>query len=172
MKISEAKELKGELLDTQTMLENQEHDYHKAENELKRTKQHMLTLKQELQSCKNMFLTLQQGDEFNRIITELTDERTRLEDLYFKTRSDCVSALNMLDEAKIKAEEKGNMLQELRISKPSELSDKLIAMSETLQKLRLSTMKSERRAQELEERENYLSKLLGNRTAETTQLEQ
>ena len=45
-------------------------------------------------------------------------------------------------------------------------------MSETLQKLRLSTMKSERRAQELEERENYLSKLLGNRTAETTQLEQ
>ena len=172
MKLNECKELKGELLDSQQLFENKERDHHGAENEVRRTKQLMLNLKQELQSCKNMFLTIQQGEEFNRVITELTDERTRLEELYFKVRSDCVSALNMLDDARIKAEEKEGLLQDLRISKPSELSDKLISMSGTLQKLRLTTMKAERRAQELEERENYLSKLLGNRTQEVAVLEQ
>lgn len=87
-------------------------------------------------------------------------------------RSECVSALNMLDDARIKAEEKEALLQDLRLSKPPELSDKLIAMSGTLQKLTLATRKAERRAQELDERENYLSKLLGNRTGEVTELEQ
>jgi len=45
-------------------------------------------------------------------------------------------------------------------------------MSGTLQKLRLSTMKAERRAQELDERETHLSKLLDNRTQEVAGLEQ
>ena len=57
-----------------------------------------------------MFLTIKQGEEFNRVINELTDERTRLEELYFKVRSECVSALNMLDDARIKAEEKEALL--------------------------------------------------------------
>jgi len=45
-------------------------------------------------------------------------------------------------------------------------------MSGTLQKLRLAALKAERRAQELEERENYLSKLLGGRALEVAELEQ
>jgi len=77
----------------------------------------------------------------------------------------------MLDDARIKAEEKEALLKVLTDSKPSELSDKLITMSGTLQKLRLTTMKAERRSQELEERESYLSKLLGNRTQEVSELE-
>jgi hypothetical protein len=71
----------------------------------------MVSLRQELQSCKNMFLTIQQGEEFNRVISDLTDERARLEEIYFKVRSDCVSALNMLDDARIRAEEKESLLQ-------------------------------------------------------------
>ena len=58
------------------------------------------------------------------------------------------------------------------MSKPTELSDKLIAMSETLQKARLAERKAERKAQELEERENYLAKLLDGRAAEVAELEQ
>ena len=38
----------------------------------------------------------------------------------------------MLDEAKIKAEEKGKLLHDLQMNKPSELSDKLIGMGDTL----------------------------------------
>jgi len=54
-----------------------------------------------------MFLTIQHGEEFNRVINILTDERAQLEEEYLRARADCNSALNMLDEAKIKADEKG-----------------------------------------------------------------
>jgi hypothetical protein len=103
-----------------------------------------------------MFLTIQHGEEFNRVINILTDERAQLEEEYLRARADCNSALNMLDEAKIKAEEKGKLLHDLQMNKPSELSDKLIGMGDTLQKLSLATRKAERRSQELEERENWL----------------
>lgn len=172
MKLNECRDIQGELLDAQQLQENEERERHKAEGDARRTKQAMLVLKQELQSCKNMFLTVQQGEEFNRIITELTDQRTSLEERYLRLRSECTSARNMLDEARVKAEQKEALLQDLRLSKPSELSDKLIAMSGTLQKLRLASLKAERKAQELEERENYLSKLLSNKTAEVGELEQ
>jgi hypothetical protein len=58
------------------------------------------------------------------------------------------------------------------MSKTSELSDKLIQLSETLQQQRLAAMKAERNASELRERENYLAKLLSDRTAEVAVLEQ
>lgn len=80
-----------------------------------------------------MFLTIQEGEDFNRVITKLKDERDNLEEKYFKVRSECVGALNMLDEQRIKAEEKEKLLHDLRMSKPSELSDKVVKMSEKLQ---------------------------------------
>lgn len=122
-------------------------------------------------SCKNLFLTIEQGAEFERVISKLTDDRSQIEEMYFKVRSECVSALNQLDDATIRAEEKDRLLQEIRFSKPSEVSEKLIQMSETLQKLRLEALKAKRRSQELDERENYLSKLLSNRTSEVQELE-
>lgn len=61
VKLAESKELAGELLDAQQLLENKERDHHAAEAEARKTKHGMLHLKQELQSCKNMFLTIQQG---------------------------------------------------------------------------------------------------------------
>jgi len=45
MKLNECKELTGELLDSQQLLENKERDYHGVENESRRTKQVMLNLK-------------------------------------------------------------------------------------------------------------------------------
>jgi hypothetical protein len=72
----------------------------------------MVHLKEQLSSSKNMFLTIQQGEEFNRIITELTDERTHLEELYFRARSDGVNALNMLDDLRVKAEAKDALLKD------------------------------------------------------------
>ena len=102
----------------------------------------------------------------------MTEERTSLEAIYFRVRSDWISAQNMLDEARVRAEEKEMLLQELRDSKPSELSDKLMAMSNTLQQRHLAVLKAERRSGEMEERERHAVSLLGNRTKEVQELEQ
>ena len=44
------------------------------------------------------------------MIDELTDERGRLEETYFKLRSELVAALDMGDSARIKAEEKEQLV--------------------------------------------------------------
>ena len=77
----------------------------------------------------------------------------------------------MIDDSRIKAEEKDKLLVALKNEKNSGLSDKLIAMSEILQKSKLETRKAVRKVDELEEREHYISRLLSNRTSEVGELE-
>lgn len=79
MKILECKDLEGEVLNANQLLENKEKDHHLSEVEIQKLKQQLNRLKQELSSSKNMFLTVEQGAEFTRVIDDLTDERTKLE---------------------------------------------------------------------------------------------
>ena len=97
MKLNECKELKGELLDERQHLTNKENELYKTETDLRGNQQRAQKLTKELQSCKNMFLTIEQGEEFERRVSRLTDERTKVEEQYYKLRKDLTSALNMLD---------------------------------------------------------------------------
>lgn len=133
MKIEELKILEGDLLDANQLLENKEREYHLSEVEIHKIKQQLNNVKQELSSSKNMFLTVEQGAEFTRVIDDLTDERSKLEELYYKVRSECVSALNMLDDAQIKAFEKDKLYQEVKRMGDIELSGKLVEMSDSIQ---------------------------------------
>jgi hypothetical protein len=90
MKIQECKDLEGELLNSTQLLENKEREYHLSEVEIHKIKQKLNGVHQELSSSKNMFLTVEQGSEFTRVIDDLTDERSKLEELYYKVRHDCV----------------------------------------------------------------------------------
>lgn len=132
MKILECKDLEGEVLNANQLLENKEKDHHQSEVEIQKLKQQLNRIKQELSSSKNMFLTVEQGAEFTRVIDDLTDERTKLEELYYKVRSDCVVAQSSLDEARIKAEEKDKLYQEVRRMGEVELSGKLVDMSDSI----------------------------------------
>ena len=80
-----------------------------------------------------MFLTVEQGSEFTRVIDDLTDERSKLEELYYKVRSECVISMNMLDEAQITAFEKDKLYQEVKRMGDPELSGKLVTMSDSIQ---------------------------------------
>jgi len=79
-----------------------------------------------------MFLSMHQAEEYDRVINTLTDERTDLEEKYFRVRSEYVSVSSMLDELKIKAESKERLLNELKSSKQDDLSNKLIALTDVL----------------------------------------
>jgi transcriptional regulator NrdR family protein len=74
-------------------------------------------LKKELDTCKNMFLTTEQGEEFHRIVASLTDERAKVEEQYFKVRKDLTEANNKLDVSRIEAVRVNELLSELKESK-------------------------------------------------------
>lgn len=114
---------------------------------------------------------MSQAEEFDRIIKIISEERYSLEANYFKVRSECVSALSMLDEFRIKSEEKEKLLYELKVLKQSELSDKLISLSDKLQNLRISALKADRKSNDLEERVNYIEKLLSNKNKDMNELD-
>ena len=63
------------------------------------------------------------------------------------------------------------MLDALKREKPSELSNRLISMSDKLKDLRLAELKSKREAAEIKEKHSYLSKRLRARNAEVVDLE-
>jgi hypothetical protein len=65
-----------------------------------------------------------------------------------------------MDEALAKAENAQDLLETLQRSKQSDLSDRLISMSEKLQQIKLGEMRANRESNEVKEKNNYLSRLL------------
>jgi len=57
------------------------------------------------------------------------------------------------------------------VLKQSELSDKLIALSDKLQNLRITALKADRKSNDLEERVNYIEKLLSNKNKDMNELD-
>jgi hypothetical protein len=57
------------------------------------------------------------------------------------------------------------------VLKQSELSDKLISLSDKLQNLRISALKADRKSNDLEERVNYIEKLLSNKNKDMNELD-
>ena len=75
-------------------------------------------------------------------------------------RSEHLSTVTRLDEARAKAEHSNELLDTLQRSKQSELSDKLLELSSKVQDIRLSELRAKRTAEELREKHTYVSKLL------------
>jgi chromosome segregation ATPase len=78
----------------------------------------------------------------------------------------------MMDEAQAKADHATELLEVLQKSKQSELSDKVIEMSEKLSKIRLNELRANRESSELKEKHNYLSRLLKTQVDSIKKLEE
>lgn len=77
-----------------------------------------------------------------------------------------------MDDAIAKAEHFQELLEVLQKSKQSELSDRLIAMSERIQSMRLNEMRAVRELNEVKEKNDYLARLLRASTDNVKKLEE
>lgn len=64
------------------------------------------------------------------------------------------------------------MLEKLQRSRPNELSDKLVELSEKQQSIRLNELRANRKTEELEEKAKYLQALLKNKNQALALLEE
>jgi hypothetical protein len=119
-------------------------------------------LKQQISNTKNLFLTIEKAEELDRVISEITDEKTELEEHYFKLRTEFLTTQLRMDEAEIKADHASELLETLQKSKQSELSDKVIEVSEKIRTFKLEKLRATRETTELKEKNNYLSRLMKN----------
>lgn len=121
---------------------------------------------------KNVFLTIGKAEEFNQRINFLSDEKSILEDEYFKMRSKYRANQLIMDEAVAKSENYQELLDTLQRSKQSELSDRLISLSEKLQSMRLGEMRATRELKEVKEKNDYFARLLRTSTETVKNLEE
>ena len=119
-----------------------------------------------------MFLTIEKASELDKIISDISNDKTELEEHYFRLRSQYFSTQTRMDEAVSKYEHVNELLNILQNKKQSELSDKVIEMSEKLQGARLQELKSTRSLEEIKEKNNYLSRLLKNKVDSVAKLEE
>ncbi len=172
MTLSENKELRKELLNSEQLHQNKDIRLHECENALQDKQLTIEKLKQEISSSKNMFLSITKAFEFNKIIQDISDDKTDLEEKYFKLRSMFLTTQMRMDEAVSKYENEHELLQILEVKKQSELSDKVIEMSQKLQGARLHEMRASRELEEVKEKNNYLSRLLKGKVDSVQKLEE
>lgn len=77
-----------------------------------------------------------------------------------------------MDASRAKAEHASDMLEKLQRSRPNELSDKLVELSEKHQTIRLNELRAVRKAEEQDEKVKYLSALLKGKNESMAQLEE
>lgn len=80
--------------------------------------------------------------------------------------------MDKLDSSQAKAENAESLLQQLKYNKGSEISKKLVEMSQKLNEIRLSEFRSKREASELNEQVHYYQRLLKGRIDQLTILEE
>ena len=78
----------------------------------------------------------------------------------------------LMDEARSKADHFQEMLDTLQRSKQSDLSDRLISLSEKMQNMQLGEMRAVRELAEIKEKNNYLSRLLRTSNENVKKLEE
>jgi predicted nucleic acid-binding Zn-ribbon protein len=96
-KQEETAKLEGEVLSLSQQLENCRERLHAAEQEQLRSGQQVRELKNKLSERSNVFLSVEEGHDFSKTITELTEERSKLEERYFRVRAEQVAAQDMHD---------------------------------------------------------------------------
>jgi uncharacterized protein Yka (UPF0111/DUF47 family) len=90
----------------------------------------------------------------------VTDDKTVLEEQYFTMRTKYRSNQLQMDDALAKAEHFQELLEILKNSKQSDLSDRMIELSERVQSMRLNEMRALREVTEFKEKSEYISRLL------------
>ena len=119
-----------------------------------------------------MFLSIEKAEEFNQRINFLSDEKSILEDEFFQMRTRFRQNQLHMDEAKAKAENYQELLESLQKAKQSDLSDRLIQMSERLQSMKLGEMRATRELKEVKEKNDYYARLLRTSTESVKNLEE
>jgi vacuolar-type H+-ATPase subunit I/STV1 len=107
-----------------------------------------------------VFLTLDKAEELNARITEIYEEKSALEEQHFGMMSKYRATQLNMDEALARAENAQDLLDTLQRSKQSDISDRMIALSDKLQSMKLGEMRATRELAEVKEKNNYISRLL------------
>lgn len=110
--------------------------------------------------------------ELDRIIQNLSDDKTELEEAHLRVRAEKRELEEKVDTATARADHLKKLEETLRNSTNEKLSSQFMKMSEEFQQIRLGEFRHKRAINELEERVTYLSRLLKSKNEAVAELEE
>ena len=171
--LSEVKNLRGELMSSQAMRERLEEDIAARDRtDLQKLGSKLEQERQENGKNKSYDISQSKVNEYKQLIETLAEEKSNLEIDHLTLRSKLKDAEDKVDDATARADTAEALLNDFKNNRQSDLSDKLVEMSDQLQKIRLGEYRARRKAEEEEQRIKYIQELLKSKDERLRTLEE
>ena len=171
--LSEVKNLRGELMSSQAMRERLEEDIGARDRtDLQKLGSKLEQERQENGKNKSYDISQSKVNEYKQLIETLAEEKSNLEIDHLTLRSKLKDAEDKVDDAAARADTAEALLNDFKNNRQSDLSDKLVEMSDQLQKIRLGEYRARRKAEEEEQRIKYIQELLKSKDERLRTLEE
>ena len=171
--LSEVKNLRGELMSSQAMRERLEEDIGARDRtDLQKLGSKLEQERQENGKNKSYDISQSKVNEYKQLIETLAEEKSNLEIDHLTLRSKLKDAEDKVDDATARADTAEALLNDFKNNRQSDLSDKLVEMSDQLQKIRLGEYRARRKAEEEEQRIKYIQELLKSKDERLRTLEE
>ena len=156
----EIKGMRGDLLSIEGHLREEESLRHDAEKALQEKNLLLDKFRLEIENRKSQFLTLERAEQLNTQMRNIADEKAGVEQRYLKMHSELVQMQIRMEEAQARMLHAEDISEMMKNTKATEVSNRLIELSEKLSKVRLSELRATREAQEKDEKNNYFQRLI------------
>lgn len=140
--LNDVKNYRVEVHQLEEKLQIEESSYINSEKLLQSKMEECLQLQKELSQARNRFLTLEKSEEFITIIRELSEGKEELELQHTQARQRVLDLQGKLDEAEMRKERAEDLVDVLRNGTATELSNKVLEVSEQLGRMRLNELRA------------------------------
>ena len=169
--LNDLRNLRLEYAYTENRLKKEETEKHSTEGKLRDKSLQVEKLKQEIEGKTTGCISLIRAEEISKALQDLADEKAEVEEKYIKVYSELNSSRFKVVEWELRMGHSENMLRVLRTSSDSEISDKLIEMSEKLMQIRRNELRWKRESEEYAEKALYAEKRVSQQKKTIVDLE-
>ena len=153
--LNDFKNIKTELLQIEQRLEQEEDARQQADKLLNEKSIHNEQLKKELSEKSVGGQRFDKLEEITKSLKEIADEKTELEELYIKSYAETSKYRSQMIEAQAWMEAAEEIVQTIKNSTDSEISNRIVKMSDKLKISRISELQSKRESEEYRAKQEY-----------------
>ena len=153
--LNDLRVLRLEYSEIESRLKNEEDIWHNSENKLREKSLQVEKLKQELENKSASGISLTRAEEISKALQDIVDEKAEVEEKYIKMYSELNNLKFKISEYEARIDHSEHMLNVLRSATDSEVSERLIEMSDKLSQIRRSELRYKRESEEYTEKSNY-----------------
>ena len=169
--LNDIRTLRGEYSYLEIRIKKEEDYRHNSENKLREKSLQVEQLKQELHAKTASGISMARAEEISKALQDLADEKSDVEEKYIKIYAEINDMRFKVTEYESRLEHSESMLYILRNSTESEISERLLELSDKLSQIRRNELRSKRESEEYQEKANYAEKRVSQQKKTIVDLE-